>query len=460
MSQQPKQRSGAQRAGLALVALLAAYLAFHGFGFLVFLSPGFLAAGIRGLDPPRKLLFTTTWGMIFAGAYHSWTFLDDWIYWLVLVVVRGIPWFVFSLPQIVLEKAERKTPILVALSTALGLTLVSWALLVTPAGFDWETPMAALSSWPWCLACLPWIGLLGGAFLVGFSSQLLLLGERRSLLLGLFVLVLWATVSLGLFRITQQSFPRDLKIALLQTGWSQSNKWDAKYRTTSKRRLFHMTKEAKEMGADLVIWPETAWPVYGLRGSESDSRAVGRLASELGVDILATSVEVAPGGVYNSVSLVTPESGFEEEYRKRRLLPFSEYLPLPYPLDSLYVGVKPHMGDRQFLQGDQAVVFNHGNYSFTPLICFESMVPYTLNQELAEGIDFIVVVTNDAGLHREFPKEAHFRSAILRAAQYRRPLVQAGNTGVTAVIDSRGVVLKRTERSLHGSKILITDWHQ
>lgn len=434
--------------------MVFAQLAFRGAGFFIFLFPAPLAMSLFGLSLGRKLFFGFLWGVIFAGLFHSWTFFDNRAYWAVFVIFRGPAWLVFGIPQAVLEKWGRPSELTQSLSTGLGLGLATWVFISSPFGLDWEMPMSALAPWPWCLACLPWLGLVGGSFLIGLCSHLILCGQKRALALGLLVLGVWGLLSYGIFESRpEKGIDLDLEIALLQTGWPQGEKWKPKNRDFAKKRLFHMTREAKAKGAELIIWPETAWPIYGLKTSEREAAGVVQLSDELGADILASAIEVHSEGDFNSVSLVKPESGFGEEYQKLRLVPFLEHNYLEFLLEVLPLGL---VADHTFLPGNAPVVFQSGGYAYTPLICYESMVPSAVPPSLAAQIDFLVIVTNDAPMRRDFPKEAHFRSAILRAAQLRKPVFQAGNTGVTGIIDPYGVVLTRTEKAFRGARIVMS----
>jgi apolipoprotein N-acyltransferase len=216
--------------------------------------------------------------------------------------------------------------------------------------------------------------------------------------------------------------------------------------------LFALSEEASANGADLVIWPETAWPNRGMRRRPSDSRAIGRSARRQGVDILASSIEETEDGWYNSVSHVLRTGGFGEEYRKRRLAPFAEYLPLAPEWEQWLRQREPFSHISSFLPGEQARIFQTQNKRFAVLICFESMIPGPA-ADLAPEVDFLVVVTNDAPFGSEKPKEAHFRSAVLRAIQVGKPVFQAANTGVTGIVDRRGTVLSRTPPGFSGPTV-------
>lgn len=432
------------------LALFFQVLAAHGVAPLILLSPGLLGLGLWALPARTAIPSALCWGLLFSATFHFWALQSGVSFWVPLTLVRGLPWLFFVLPMLAAHAYKEENPYLRALSVGTGLALTSQALLATPAGFDWELPAATLTAWPWTLTLLPWLGLSGTSFLLGSLSALLLQANKASVGAGLALLGLWLSAN-SLLSSPAQECP--VSVALLQPGWSEQQKWDPRYVEVSKNLLFLMSRDGE--AADLIVWPETAWPVKGLGEVEQDRRAISNLARNLRTDILAASIEVEPGGWRNTVWLVEASGQFFDRYDKQRLVPFGEHIPLPLSGKSLLQSIKPRSPeDRNYLASDNTRVFQNGDFRYSPLICFDSMVPWP-SEKVAEQVDFLVVVTNDASLKSDFPKEAHFRSAILRALQFRLPIVQASNNGVTGIIDSAGYVTARTEPTLTGPQLLL-----
>ena len=328
----------------------------------------------------------------------------------------------------------------------MGFALVSQALLMGITGVDWETPAALLTGWPGLLFALPWIGLSGMALLIGLVSHLLVCPRPRAVLVGLSLSLFW--IASALMHEPPPAKKLGLKVALVQSGFSQDEKWDRGKREQAVARLLEATEAAAGQGAQLVIWPETAWPYRGMRRRVTNTRKIGKAARNLKVDILASSIEEVlhhdPPQWYNSVSLVRDSGRFAEHYQKVRLAPFAEYIPLPGSWQRWLRTVPPFSDISYFVPGANRGLFTTSSgHSFGVMICYESMTP-NFAANLAREADFLVVVTNDAPFRHSMPNEAHFRSAILRAVQTGKPVLQAANTGVTGAISSDGRVLART----------------
>ena len=440
-------------------ALLAALASLHGLGGAVLLYPGLLVWALRGRSGSGRVGAAGLWGVLFAAFFYHWVGAYGVLPWLALSAVRGLPWLLFPLPGLALERwaggsegeGRRGLGWLDVLGACLGLGLVSAALLLGITGVDWETPAGALTAWPHLLAPLPWVGLAGVAGGLGLLSALLLSGRTRPTGIGVVLLSLWIAAA-PRPEGREVSLP---KVALVQTGFSQNEKWDERYREKSMEALLQRTAEAAEKGAELVIWPETAWPYRGMRRRVTNTRRIGKAARRLQVDLLASSIEEEPGTPEwrNSVSLVQTSGRFTQQYEKRRLAPFAEYIPLPRPLSDPLRRVPPFSRISQFVPGEGSTVFlTSSGKRFAVLICYESMTP-GMAAELAPEVDFLVVVTNDAPFASAQANEAHFRSAVMRAVETGKPVLQAANTGVTGAVDGNGGVIVRTPPGFSGPTV-------
>ena len=113
--------------------------------------------------------------------------------------------------------------------------------------------------------------------------------------------------------------------ALSQGSVAEELKWRPDARAPTLERYLRMTRE--HWDADLIVWPETALP--GLyRGFSGFLDALAAEARANGTDLLIglPSAADAPRRYYNSVVSLGSQRQF---YRKRHLVPFGEYFPVP-----------------------------------------------------------------------------------------------------------------------------------
>jgi len=95
------------------------------------------------------------------------------------------------------------------------------------------------------------------------------------------------------------------------------------------------------------------------------------------------------------------------------------------------------------------------------VICWEALFPDPFREFVRRGAEFMVNLTEEAWVHRSQASRLFFGMAVFRAVENGVPLVRAGNTGISALIDPRGVIRGRVTdeagNDLGVSGILSTD---
>ena len=234
-----------------------------------------------------------------------------------------------------------------------------------------------------------------------------------------------------------------LRVALIQTHIPQDEKWDEEKVDLIYSRLRTLTKGALRAGkSDLIIWPETALP-----DDVADSQPSYSLVYELvtnGVPLLVGSMdtrwpETGSATYYNSSFLFDARGVPLDVYDKQHLVPFGEYLPFPRLLS--FLRALTPIGE-SFSAGATATVFRLPGREtpFSALICFEDTLPVFARSAVRNGARMLINQTNDAWFDPYAASRQHMIQSILRAVENGVPLVRVANTGVSCVIDRRGVV--------------------
>ena len=289
----------------------------------------------------------------------------------------------------------------------------------------------------------PWLGVYGVSFAAAASAALLALALRhgRHGWRHLAALVLLWT---GAWLAGQQSWVvpdgKPLRAALIQGNVSLAKKWSTNYRMEIVQRYAALTQEQHHV--DLVVWPEAALPATLDELEEGYLPQLERLAASRHMDILLGVLEQGhvDGGrtYYNSVLSIGAQSGM---YRKHHLVPFGEYLPLQGLLrwlpDYLFIPMSDFSpGAAQ--QGNLRVAGRSVGIS----ICYEDAFGREVRRALPQA-SFLVNVSEDAWYGDSWAPHQHQQMARMRALETGRPMLRATNTGITAIIDHRGMELAR-----------------
>ncbi len=134
-------------------------------------------------------------------------------------------------------------------------------------------------------------------------------------------------------------------------------------------------------------------------------------------------------------------------YHKTKLVPLFERMPFVQYLSFLgkyslelggYTGTySPRQESTTFVLPDQSI-------SIVPIVCFESIFGPYCSRYLPEEKGFICMITNDGWWKNTPGYQHHFNFSSLRAIENRRDFVRVANTGISAIINAKGMVVART----------------
>lgn len=77
-------------------------------------------------------------------------------------------------------------------------------------------------------------------------------------------------------------------------------------------------------------------------------------------------------------------------------------------------------------------------------VCYESVYPEHCAEYVRKGAKALAIITNDAWWGNTPGYMQHLSYASLRAIETRRDIVRSANTGISAIIDSRGDIVSKT----------------
>ena len=240
---------------------------------------------------------------------------------------------------------------------------------------------------------------------------------------------------------------KTLRVALIQPSVPQTLIWNADEDEKRFDELLARSQRAITNGTDLLVWPESAVPmfdgVYNIIGEFAQSNHVAIIFNGDDAEFHADATNF-----FNAAFFVNKDGHFTDVYHKQNLVIFGEYVPLARWLPFLKY-LTPIQGG--WTPGDKPVVFAGENFTAAPLICFEDVFPKTARAAAAGEPDFLVNLSNDGWFGESAEQRQHLANAVFRAVENGLPLVRCSNNGVTGWIDAHGR-LKEFLRDNSGSE--------
>ncbi len=308
-------------------------------------------------------------------------------------------------------------------------------------GFPWNLTGWALARRPvWIQTASLW-GVYGVGFAVAAVATLLaaFAVRRRPMFLVVAAASVLAVGVAGAIRLTRPvETGAPLRVRLIQPNLAEEDRRTADKAAAGYRAVLARGDEAALAGADLIVFPESAFPMYWERSSRL-REDLARLSAKCHCAVLFNDVTSEPDGrASNAARMVTPEGLARGIYRKVHLVPFGEYVPLPR-LFFFARQISHEIGE--FLPAETPVVLRSGPLALGVGICYEIIYPGLARRQTADGANLLATISNDSWYGRAGAQDQHFAGALFRAVENGRYLVRAAITGISGIVDPRGRIL-------------------
>ncbi len=164
--------------------------------------------------------------------------------------------------------------------------------------------------------------------------------------------------------------------------------------------------------------------------------------------------------VYNSAMLINQDEPVEL-YHKSKLVVGVENFPYKSILEPILGDVMLDMGGTvatKTTQGERSVFKVTDSILAAPIICYESVYGEYVTDYVNNGANMLAIITNDGWWGNTQGHKQHLSLARLRAIENRRYVARSANTGISAIIDHRGVIKQQLgyekKGTLNGSVFL------
>ena len=370
-------------------------------------------------------------------------------------------------------------------------------------GYPWYLLAHPLIEWPVLVQSADllgtyWLSFLAAMFCGAVIDGLAMLRDKafqRVAVVAIALALVLHTVNIGYgwWRIGQDALLPGPSILVIQTNLPQDNKigWPRERQLPDFNSFVSLTIQAHALASvsdakpDLVVWPETMVPGYGLEPQTIQyqrdngyypgdvySATLTKLVEMLGTPLLAGSpsyLRLRVAGElwqwdhhYNSAYLVHGDPPYQR-YDKHFLTPFGETMP--------YISAWPWLEQRLLALGAQGMRFdldaneqisrlqlqwNSQTLELATPICFEDTVARVCRKMIyTDGIKrghVLVNLSNDGWFGgSKAGRRQHVQIARFRCVENRVPMARAANTGLSVIIDSRGKLIDRIGEGRYGA---------
>ena len=190
---------------------------------------------------------------------------------------------------------------------------------------------------------------------------------------------------------------------------------------------------AENKEVDFIVWPENSVDVDPYTNTD-----VYKELEAFDKPLIIGAI-VEKGDKLLNTSILWGEKT-QDIYVKQHLTPFGEYIPLR----SLAKKISPLVNQvDDFSPGNGQKIFTIGQAKVAPVICFELIDDQILTQASLNS-NLFVVQTNSATFGTSAESAQQLSITRIRAIEHSRNVVSVSTTGISAVIDFNGKVLKQT----------------
>jgi apolipoprotein N-acyltransferase len=215
--------------------------------------------------------------------------------------------------------------------------------------------------------------------------------------------------------------------------------------------LQEQSQRLQRLGAQLLLWSEGSYPIALPRDFSTDFSpdSLARIRRGFDVPAIIGAAMYDPSGdlAYNSAILLDGSGRVSSFYDKVRLLAFGEYIPgidafpwlrkfLPAGAGQFTAGAGPGALTLPAISGQV--------WRLAPVICYEDILPAYLRRVGELRPNLLVNLTSDSWFGAYTEPWQHLALSVFASVELRVSMVRAVNSGVSALIDANGRVLRTT----------------
>ena len=210
---------------------------------------------------------------------------------------------------------------------------------------------------------------------------------------------------------------------------------------TRLEKLIRYSDPSKNLRT-LFVWPEGVFSGYSFTEIQNLKKIFVKNFNVNHFILFGTNrFDDKKKGFYNSLIIVNNRMEIIQEYRKQKLVPFGEFLPLEKFLGKF--GLKKITeGYGSFLKADKQKNVILDELNILPLICYEIIFTEFI-QSSDKNTNLIINISEDGWFGNSIGPHQHFVKGIYRAIENNSFLIRSANKGISAIINNKGEIINK-----------------
>jgi apolipoprotein N-acyltransferase len=274
--------------------------------------------------------------------------------------------------------------------------------------------------------------------------------QRKSLYLSSLVLIIIFISNQPLENINWTKSTGKVSAIVVQPNIDIKDKWTQKglkkieraiEKKLSQNPLQNLTQPS------VIFWPEVTLTSLIQKNRIDEFRnSILDENNMLGMVMGALS-EAKPEVINNSLIGIGNISGI---YDKKFLVPFGEYIPLSGFFNVFFDFF--NFNRPQIFSGKKSELIGNNLIKISSAICYE-IAYQDIFLSNSKKTNVLFNASNDNWFGTGLGPHQHLQIARFRAAEHQKYLVRSTSTGISALINHRGQIIKKIETSISGSEL-------
>ncbi len=292
---------------------------------------------------------------------------------------------------------------------------------------------------------------IGGVYLLSFiiilTGSFIYLGIKKKnktyMICALILLVV--PYIYGFIKLKRNYNKADkIKIGVIQPNINNNTKTNSFFLNT----LLRKSKQLKEKGSDLIVWPE--YTLYLNPLQQNWSKKIFLNFAKNQAPILNCFNDLQESGKVYNAAIYFNEKGKIEVYRKNILVPFGEYVPLS---QALFFVKKLTKEISSFQSSNKINNLNVLGYKVATPICYEILYSRLLREFINKGANFIINPANDSWYGTSATPYQILEMSKFRSIENGCFNVRVTTSGISALIDPFGQIINKINLNTKGEEI-------